>query len=305
MLIIDVIQFLVSMMLIYFSADLIIKYGKIIAVSLGVSEYLIGLTLIAFGTSFPEFIVSVNASILDESSIVFGNIIGSNIANIAFVLSICAIINFIKIDNIKKEDIFFFLLSGIFSFIFCLDGVIYLFEGLILLFFFIIYCYRTSKNFNESKNYKKNIKNSFDIYLIIIVISSFFILVVGSNFFIDSAINLANRLNVSKVAISMTMVAIGTSLPELATSIVAINKKEYSLLIGNVVGSNIMNVFMILGPSAIINKIEVNIDYISLSLMISLTFLICIFNLLKIKISRILGCALLIIYIVFIYSNFF
>ena len=305
MLIIDVIQFLVSMMLIYFSADLIIKYGKIIAVSLGVSEYLIGLTLIAFGTSFPEFIVSVNASILDESSIVFGNIIGSNIANIAFVLSICAIINFIKTDNIKKEDIFFFLLSGIFSFIFCLDGVIYLFEGLILLFFFIIYCYRTSKNFNESKNYKKNIKNSFDIYLIIIVISSFFILVVGSNFFIDSAINLANRLNVSKVAISMTMVAIGTSLPELATSIVAINKKEYSLLIGNVVGSNIMNVFMILGPSAIINKIEVNIDYISLSLMISLTFLICIFNLLKIKISRILGCALLIIYIVFIYSNFF
>ncbi|SVD45718.1 uncharacterized protein METZ01_LOCUS398572, partial [marine metagenome] len=168
-------------MLIYFSAELIIRYGKVIAVSIGVSKYIIGLTLIAFGTSFPEFVVSINASIMQESGIVFGNIIGSNIANISLVLALCATIRSITTDNVTREDLIFFLISGSLGFIFSLDGVINQFEGFILLLGFICYCFFIKRNISKKQsNEKKSSKYSFDIYLIIIIICSFFILIVGS-----------------------------------------------------------------------------------------------------------------------------
>ena len=304
MIALDILQFLISMSLIYFSAELIVRYGKIIAISIGVSRYIIGLTLIAFGTSFPEFVVSVNASIINESGIVYGNLIGSNIANIAFVLSICAVIKVISTSNVQKEDLIFFLLSAFFTVIFALDGELNQFEGLILLFGFMAYCYRIKKNLSVNSENRKKPKSSFDIYLIIIMASSFFILVTSSNLFIDSALNLAEKFNVSTVAISMTIVAIGTSLPELATSIVAVAKKEYNLLLGNIIGSNIMNLSMILGTSSIINSIEVNVDYLPLILLVSLTILIYLFSIFNIKISRIIGLILLIIFSTFLYTNF-
>jgi len=302
----DIFQFSGSMLLIYFSADLIVRYGKEIAISLGVSRYIIGLTLIAFGTSFPELVVNVNASIIKESGIVFGNIIGSNIANIALVLSSCAVIKYIKTDKVEKKDLIFFVLSAVFTFLIAIDGQIKVFEGFLLLLGFILYCYSIKKSINDFSDDKSEIKKKYKVnfYALVIVTCAFFTLIAGSNLFIDSAISLAKRFNVSTLTISVTLVAIGTSLPELATSIIAIIKKEYDLLIGNIIGSNIMNLLMVLGSSAVINSIVVDIDYTSLTLMISLTFLILAFNIFRIRISRIFGLVLLIIYIVFIYSNF-
>ena len=301
----DLLQFIGSMFLIYLSAELIIKYGKVIAAFLGVSKYVIGLTLIAFGTSFPEFVVSVNASIINESGIVFGNIIGSNIANIALVLAVCGIIKSIAVDNIVKQDLYFFLFSAFIAAFLAMDGEINRLEGIVLLSGFIFYCYRIKKKVVLKRDDGKKIRSVIDPYILIIICCSFFILIVGSNLFIDSAISLAEKLNISTLAISMTMVAIGTSLPELATSIVAITKKEYELLAGNIIGSNIMNLLMILGPSAIINNVSVDIAYISLALMCSLTALIYIFNIFNIKLTRIIGLIFLIIYGAFIYSNFY
>ena len=171
---------------------------------------------------------------------------------------------------------------------------------------FIVYCYSIKKSINDFSDDKSEIKKKYKVnfYALVIVTCAFFTLIAGSNLFIDSAISLAKRFNVSTLAISVTLVAIGTSLPELATSIIAIIKKEYDLLIGNIIGSNIMNLLMVLGSSAVINSIVVDIDYTSLTLMISLTFLILAFNIFRIRISRIFGLVLLIIYIVFIYSNF-
>jgi len=298
-------QFIISITLIYFSAEFIIRYGKIAALSFGVSRYVIGLTLIAFGTSFPEFIVSINASIIQESSIVFGNVMGSNIANISLVLAFCAMICSILTDKINRQDLIFFLISAIFGFIVSWDGVVTQLEGAILLIVFIFYCYFIKKNIAENQaDKKKSARKSIDIYLIIIIICSFFILIVGSNLFIDSAIQIADSLGVSKIAISMTMVAIGTSLPELATSVIAILKKEYDLLIGSIIGSNIMNILMVLGPSSIINKVEVDVSYLPLILMLSLTVLISCFSFFNVKISRVMGFVLLMIYGTFIYSNF-
>ena len=304
MIALDLTQFLISMLLIYFSAELIVRYGKIIAISIGVSKYIIGLTLIAFGTSFPEFVVSINASIINESSVAYGNLIGSNIANIAFVLSVCAIIRMISTNNVQKEDLIFFLVSAFLTVIFALDGKLNQFEGLILLSGFAIYCYRIKKNLSFKKENKNILKSSFDIYLTIIMASSFFILVTSSNLFIDSALSLAEKFNISTVAISMTIVAIGTSLPELATSVIAVAKKEYNLLLGNIIGSNIMNLLMILGTSSIINNIQVDVDYLPLILMIALTVFIYLFSIFNIKISRIIGLILLIIFSTFLYTNF-
>jgi len=137
----SLLQFVSSIALIYFSAELIIRYGKVIALSMGVSRYIVGLTLIAFGTSFPEFVVSINASIMQESGIVFGNIMGSNIANIGLVLGLCAAIYSVATGNIKKEDLAFFLLSAILGFVFSWNGVISRFEGIILLLVFLLYCF--------------------------------------------------------------------------------------------------------------------------------------------------------------------
>ena len=307
MLLLDILQFLGSMLMIYFSAEFIVRYGKEIAISIGVSRYIIGLTLIAFGTSFPEFVVSINASIMNESGIVFGNVIGSNIANIALVLSVCAIMVQIKSDKIENQDLIFFLLSAILAFFFSLDGYVNLLEGIILSCGFIFYCYKIKKNIILEKNntQEKKERKKIDFYIIVIIVCSFLILISGANAFIDSALNLAERLNVSSLAVSMTLVAIGTSLPELATSMIAVIKKEYELLAGNIIGSNIMNILMILGPSAIINNIKVDLDSVSIILMLSLTFLVCVFNVFNIKMSRIMGIILLIIYSVFIYSNFY
>ena len=307
MLLLDIFQFLGSMLMIYFSAEFIVRYGKEIAISIGVSKYIIGLTLIAFGTSFPEFVVSINASIMNESGIVFGNVIGSNIANIALVLSICAIMVQIKSDKVGNQDLIFFLFSAILAFFFSIDGYINLLEGVILFCGFIFYCYTIKKNVILEKNntQEKKERKKIDFYIIVIIVCSFLILISGSDAFINSALNLAERFNISSLAVSMTLVAIGTSLPELATSVIAVIKKEYELLAGNIIGSNIMNILMILGPSAIINNIKVDLDYISIILMLSLTFLVCVFNVFNIKMSRIMGIILLIIYSVFIYSNFY
>tara|TARA_Y100000996_G_scaffold414942_1_gene407467 strand:- start:3711 stop:4640 length:930 start_codon:yes stop_codon:yes gene_type:complete len=306
MLYLDILQFAGSMFLIYFSAEFIVRYGKQIAISLGVSRYVIGLTLIAFGTSFPEFVVSVNASLMNQPGIVFGNVIGSNIANIALVLSVCAIMVQIKSDKVGRNDLIFFLLSAFLAFFFSIDGNVDFIEGVILLIGFIFYCYTIKRTVGLDRNKTEKIKSDkLDVYVLIIISCSFFILISGSNAFIDSAISLAERFNVSSLAISITLVAIGTSLPELATSIIAVIKKEYELLTGNIIGSNIMNILMILGPSAIINNIEVKSDYIPIMLMLFLTFLVYGFNIFNIKITRIFGIVLLIIYIVFIYSNFY
>ena len=298
-------QFIISIVLIYFSAELVIRYGKSIALSIGISRYVVGLTLIAFGTSFPELVVSINASIMKESGIVFGNIMGSNIANISLVLAFCATIYSIGTGNIKKKDLLFFLLSASLAFIFSWDGIVYQIEGMALLFLFLLYCYFIKRNISSNQlDQKKKTKKSIDIYVLIIIVCSFFILIVGSDLFIDSAIQIASSLGVSKLAISMTMVAIGTSLPELATSVIAISKKEYGLLVGNIIGSNIMNILMVLGSSSIISNIEVDISYLPLILMFLLTVLVASFSHFNIRFSRVMGFVLLIIYGTFVYSNF-
>ena len=136
-------------------------------------------------------------------------------------------------------------------------------------------------------------KQSFDYLSLIILFLSFIVLIIGSNLFIESAISVADKLGVSKVVISLTMVALGTSLPELATSVVAAIKREHGLLIGNIIGSNIMNILLVLAASALVNEIDVVVDHLALILMFSSTILIYIYSIYKITLSKIVGFTLL------------
>ena len=300
---VDFFQFLCGTLFIYFGAEFIIKYGKELALSLGISNYIVGLTLVSFGTSFPELVVNINASIINESSLAIGNIIGSNIANIALVLSCAVIIYPIMVRNIKFDILIFFLLSCVSMIVFCLDGQLNRFEGFILLIGFILFCFNIKKDVKNDMSGKIS-RTEIDFYLIIILICSFFMLIVGSDLFIKSAINIATTLGVSKVAISLTMVAIGTSIPELATSVIAAIKREHDLLIGNIIGSNIMNILMVLGTSILINEINVFVDFKTLIILFSLTIIIYIYSVYKINLSRIIAFILLSIYLIFNYSIF-
>ena len=300
---IDFFQFFSSALQIYFGAEFIIRHGKTLAFSLGVPRYIIGLTLISFGTSFPELVVNLNASIINESDIAIGNIVGSNIANIALVLPFAILIAPLSVKKINFNTLAYFLLSALFLIFFCLDGSLGRFEGLLLLFGFILFCFSVKKDAKNNMDRRSKV-NSIDYYLILILVCSFFMLIIGSNLFIDSAISLANKLGVSKVAISLTMVALGTSLPELATSVIAAIKKENDLLIGSIVGSNIMNILLVLGSSILVNEISVLVDFMALTIFLCVTVLIYIYTIYQINFSRIIAFILLSIYLIFNYSIF-
>ncbi|MAV64438.1 MAG: hypothetical protein CMG00_04520 [Candidatus Marinimicrobia bacterium] len=303
MLVFNFLEFFCSAVIIYCSSDFIIKYGKDLALSIGVSEYFIGLTIIAFGTSFPELVVNTNASIIGESIIAYGNIVGSNIANIALVLSIAVIINVIEPKDFNFKDILFFLVSAIFLFLFSLDGKLVFYEGFLFIVGFFWYCFNIKNQVLYSVREKKE-KTQFDIFLVLILLFSFMLLIIGSRIFISNAISIAVNIGISKFAVSLTMVAIGTSLPELAMAIVASVKKEHDLLIGGIIGSNIMNVLLVLGTSIMINQINIVINLSSILLMCFLTLIVFLYSFFKVSISRIIGFILLIIYCTFIYSNF-
>ena len=299
----DFFQFFSSALLIYFGADLIIKHGKELALSFGIPEYIIGLTLISFGTSFPELVVNLNASLINESSIAIGNIIGSNIANITLVLPCAVLILPLTVKKINFDILSFFLLSAAFLYIFCLDGYVTRLEGFLFMSAFILFCIRIKGDtYKKTSIAQKQAK--FDYLSLIILFLSFIVLIIGSNLFIESAISVADKLGVSKVVISLTMVALGTSLPELATSVVAAIKREHGLLIGNIIGSNIMNILLVLAASALVNEIDVMVDYLALTLMFSSTILIYIYSIYKITLSKIVGFTLLLIYFIFNYSLF-
>ena len=256
--------FLVGFVLLIKGADWLVDGSSSVARKLKISNIVIGLTIVAFGTSAPELIVNIMASIRGNSDIAIGNIVGSNIANILLILGISAIIFPLAV---KKGTVFkeiplsllavvalWFMANDV-----LLDGAsantLGVIDGFIFILFFIIFLYYTF-GISKSKNKEdkaKEFKTSSSVFLILIGIAA---LTIGGNWIVEGAIMIAKHLGISEALIGLTIVAIGTSLPELATSAVAAYKKNPDIAIGNVVGSNIFNIFWILGVSALIHPIR-------------------------------------------------
>ena len=277
-------------------ADLFVDGASGIANSLKIPKMLVALTIVAFGTSMPEFAVSMKALTLGDGDIVLGNVIGSNIINILLILGISASIDHldVKTSTIKKE----LPITIIFTIIFILLLInnISRIDGIILLLVFSIFLYYLVFRNKEVED-KQEIKiNKTIIFTIIGLIG----IIIGSNLVVNKAISIATYFNVSERLISLSIISFGTSLPELITSISASIKKEYDIAIGNVLGSNIFNMGMVIGlPITIFGGIEkVNYSYIDLLVMVISIVLLFIFSYNK-KISRKEGLIFILIFIIY------
>ncbi|MBI2641857.1 calcium/sodium antiporter [Candidatus Roizmanbacteria bacterium] len=262
------ILFIIGFFLLIKGADILVDGSASIAKKLKISSIVIGLTIVAFGTSAPEFIVNIFASVQGNSEIAIGNILGSNIANILLILGISAIIYPItaKKNTILKEiplSLLAAVVLGLMANDMIIDGAsfsgITRIDGFILLSFFIIFLYYT---FGITKSDTDIVEEEIKVFsyhkAIIFIILGLAGLVIGGKWIVDGAVQIAEFFNVSQSLIGLTIVAIGTSLPELATSAMAAYKKQSDIAIGNVVGSNIFNIFWILGASAVIRPLPFN-----------------------------------------------
>lgn len=282
----SVLLFVLGFAALYYGANFLVDGASSISRRLGIPPLIIGLTVVSFGTSAPELVVNVLASVKGSSELVVGNILGSNISNILLILGVSALIYELKMHKglFFKEIPFSLLAVFVLAFI-ANDGLlagrgfseIDRVDGLVLLTFFGIFIYylfssKSSIFEDEPETKKLSIPTSVG-YIFIGIVG----LGVGGKWIVDGAIEIARFFNVSENLIGLTLVALGTSFPELVTSVVAALKKQGDILIGNVVGSNIFNIFFILGITALINPItfDASVNNVDIAMvMFSTVFLI-------------------------------
>lgn len=294
-----------GLVLLFTGGELLVRGSSSLAISVGLSPLVIGLTVVAFGTSSPELVVSIQAALKGNSAISVGNVVGSNIANIGLILGISAIIRPVKVqsDAVMREIPFMVIVSAIFSAFVFWGNITFLagFFFVALLILYIIFSIYNSKK-NPGDQIGEVVKAKYPTFVsVIFVLLGLGGLAFGSDLFIDGAVRLAKALGVSELLIGLTVVAVGTSLPELVTSIVASVKKESDILVGNVVGSNIFNILAIIGIAAIIVTIRLHqLNIIDVLVMISFSVIILPMSLFNRLISRREGFWLLISYCLYI-----
>jgi cation:H+ antiporter len=256
-------ELVAGLILLVFGGDFLVQSSIRIATYLRVSPMVVGLTIVSFGTSFPELVVSVNAALSGHTDISIGNVVGSNIANIALVLGITAIIKPMSLTrNNLVIDWPLMLLASVVLLLVSMDGVIELYEGLLLLIGLIGYNLLTMKlgRKESMEEYESSSKPMMSNVLrsLLILVASLVTLIFGANILIDGAVTIAEGFGVSERVIAVTIIAFGTSMPELATSLIAIRKNEIGLSLGNLIGSNIFNVLAILGVTSTMTEVGVS-----------------------------------------------
>lgn len=280
-------------------ADLFVDNASGIASKLGVSSLIIGLTIVAFGTSMPEFAVSVTAALNHANEIAVGNVVGSNIFNLLVVggLSACIYPLFINKTIVKRDWPLSIVAAGMLM-LMLIDSNISRLEGIILLVCFSVMLFiqiKHTKNQDEVQKVEERDFSKLIIFLLIGIVG----IIVGGQLAVSGATTLARLLGLSETLIGLTVVAIGTSLPELVTSLVAAKKGENEIAIGNIIGSNLFNIFCILGISSVLNPIGVEptafVD-VAILLIVSIVFWFISRNG---KIDKKTGMVMLTIYIVY------
>jgi cation:H+ antiporter len=277
---------IIGFVLLIKGADILVDGSSAIAKRFGISNIVIGLTVIAFGTSAPELIVNIIAAIKGSSDIGMGNIVGSNISNILLILGVAALFSSLKVESsIIKKQIPFSILASVALFILInstllngsgQDGLMRS-GGLILILFFCIFLYYTFsvvkkevgfrdviirlfsfKLFRKISESNNGVVNKSSLKPVLMVVGGIIALFFGGKFIVDSAVFIAGNLGLSEALIGLTIVAVGTSLPELAASVIAARKKQADMAIGNVIGSNIFNILWVLGLTSLIRPINYN-----------------------------------------------
>jgi cation:H+ antiporter len=239
----------------FFGGEYLVRGATSIARHYRLSPMVIGLTIVGFGTSAPELLVSVQAALAGQPAIAIGNVLGSNIANILLILGISAAIAPLLIPARKLwRDLGFMLLASAAIWLILLDGMVTRLEGVLLLtglLVFLLTAFLTGKAPEEEDTLPLPPLSR----AILMTLGGLVVLVIGARLLVDSATEIARAFGISEAVIGLTIVAVGTSLPELATSVIAAIRKQTEIAVGNVVGSNIFNIFGILGVTALITPI--------------------------------------------------
>ena len=306
----DYLILILGLIVLFLSGSWLVAGSVQIARHFKLSSLIVGVTVVALGTSAPELFVSLKAAIKGSSDISLGNVVGSNISNIGIVLGLVALIIPIKVNNVGIwRDWLFLLISTILLILLSLDGKLGLFEGLAFitaLTIYLVWTIRMSRK--EEKNEVINPPTMSMYKATTMVLLSIVGLYFGSDFLIESAINIAADWGLSQRVIGITVVAFGTSVPELITSLMAVLKKENEISIGNIIGSNIFNIMAILGVTATIRPINVNPEFLKFDyywmLGYVLLLLLVILPLKKGVVNRFEAAFLFILYCVYVYLLF-
>lgn len=321
--ILEILFIIIGFIFLIKGADFLVKVATTIAKKFNLSEILIGLTIVAIGTSLPEIFITITSSIEKHSDLIIANSIGSCICNFLFVLGVSSLIKPIKLE---KRIVKVHLLISIFIMLLILFlgnmnrtddiGIIEIPQGIILILFACFYIIYTIYEENKIKNNKldkeiieevENIEIKEQSFLIIFlyIIIGLLGLKFGSDFVVNNSIVLAKNLGFSESFIGITIVAIGTTLPEIVTGIVSAKKGKTDLLFGNIIGSNIINLCLLIGIGAIINPLIFNIEFNrSLAILIGITIVLQLIGLYnkKRQISKITGGIFVFIYVLYIFS---
>ena len=305
-----VILLIIGFIVLIKGADIFVDGASSVAGNFKVSKMLIGLTIVAFGTSAPEFAVSVKSLLSGSGDMVLGNVIGSNILNILLILGVSSMFHSLKVkDNtVKKELPITLLMTAIFIVLLSdklfdkgFNNTFTRSDGIVIILFFLVFVYyliKMARNKIDKSQDEKYMSMKKAILFTILGIAG---IIIGSNLVVENASAIARTIGISESMVALTIVALGTSLPELVTSITATRKGEYDIAIGNVVGSNIFNIGMVIGaPIAMFGGIQqFSINYIDLITMIASAFLLFIFSYNDRKISKFEGSIFLIMFIVY------
>lgn len=269
-----------------------------------IPQMVIGLTIVACGTSMPEFFVSLTSAIHGSADMAIGNVVGSNIFNTLLIVGVAAVVApMIIARSTVRKDIPVAFMASILLGVMCLDGTISRIDAAILFVCFLLFMAYTIRSARKgevevSEEEQKDYGTGKSVFLIVYGLA---LLIVGSNIFVDAATFVARTFGVSDAVIGLTIVACGTSMPELATSVVAAKNGQSALAIGNVLGSNVFNILMVLGLTGIISPLQINgITNIDLILQFAAVALVWLFSYTKFKVERWEGALLSLVFLTYL-----
>lgn len=305
--ILNVLFILVGIVLVLWGADRLTDGAVAVAEKMKMPQIVIGLTIVAMGTSMPEFCVSLVSALKGTTDLAVGNIVGSNIFNTLLIVGVSAWVAPMTIlKSTVRKDIPFALFASVILLVMCLDGNISRLDAGILFVLFLVFMYVTLKGAKtkgddttaKTDSIEDNKKPMAAWLSIVWIIVGLACLIGGSNLFVEGATKVAEHIGVSEAVIGLTIVAGGTSLPELATSVVSARKGNSGIAIGNVLGSNVFNILAILGVTGVITPMHLQgITMLDLSMMVFSTLLVWLFSFTKYKIARWEGIVLTIVFI--------
>lgn len=300
----NIIWMIAGIALVLWGADRLTDGAVAIAERMHISQMVIGLTIVAMGTSMPEFFVSFMSALKDTPDMAVGNVVGSNIFNTLLIVGCAALVTPIMIlPATVKKDIPFAMVASVALLLMCLDGNISRIDAMVLLGLFAVFMYITLKGAKENEQVMQqtSAKGGKPFMSVVWIFVGLVCLVFGSNLFVDAATVIARQLGVSDAVIGLTIIAGGTSFPELATSVVSARKGQSGIAIGNVLGSNVFNILLILGITGVMSPMTLQgITTVDLTMLVVSMVMLWLFSFTKYTLARWEGALLTIVFIGYI-----